>query len=57
MRTKRSSPPPSRKEALRGLESLRKEKDSAISSQQYEFAAELRDREVKLQEKLAHLEE
>ncbi len=57
VRIKRSSTPPSLKEALRGLESLRKEKDSAISSQQYEFAAELRDREVKLQEKLEHLEE
>ena len=57
VRIKRSATPPSLKEALRGLESLRKEKDSAISSQQYEFAAELRDREVKLQEKLEHLEE
>ncbi len=57
VRIKRSATPPSLKEALRGLESLRKEKDTAISSQQYEFAAELRDREVKLQEKLETLEE
>jgi ATP-dependent Clp protease ATP-binding subunit ClpC len=57
VRIQRSSTPPSLKEALKGLESLRKEKDTAISSQQYEYAAELRDREVKLQEKLEKLEE
>jgi len=57
VRIKRSATPPSLKEALKGLESLRKEKDTAISSQQYEYAAELRDREVKLQEKLEELEE
>ncbi len=57
MRIRRSATPPSLKEASRGLESLRKEKDAAISSQQYEYAAELRDREVKLQEKIEQLEE
>ncbi len=57
VRIKRSATPPSLKEALRGLESLRKEKDAAISSQQYEYAAELRDREVKLQEKIEQMEE
>ncbi|MCH7699543.1 MAG: ATP-dependent Clp protease ATP-binding subunit [Chloroflexi bacterium] len=57
VRIRHSATPPSLKEALKGLESLRKEKDTAISSQQYEYAAELRDREVKLQEKLENLEE
>ena len=57
VRIKKSSTPPSLKEALRGLESLRKEKDTAISSQQYEYAAELRDREVKLQEKIEQMED
>ncbi len=57
VRIKRSSTPPSLKEAMRGLESLRREKDAAISSQQYEYAAELRDREVKLQEKIEQMEE
>ncbi len=57
VRIKKLSTPPSLKEALRGLESLRKEKDQAIASQQYEYAAELRDREVKLQEKIEKLEE
>ncbi len=57
VRIRRSATPPSLKEASRGLESLRKEKDAAISSQQYEYAAELRDREVKLQEKIEALEQ
>jgi len=57
VRIKRSSTPPSLKEAMRGLESLRREKDAAISSQQYEYAAELRDREVKLQEKIEKMEQ
>jgi ATP-dependent Clp protease ATP-binding subunit ClpC len=56
VRIKKSATPPSLKEALRGLESLRKEKDAAIGSQQYEYAAELRDREVKLQERIESLE-
>ena len=57
VRIRRSATPPSLKEASRGLESLRKEKDAAISSQQYEYAAELRDREVKLQAKIEALEQ
>jgi ATP-dependent Clp protease ATP-binding subunit ClpC len=57
VRIRRSSTPPSLKEAMRGLESLRREKDQAISSQQYEYAAELRDREIKLQEKIEKMEE
>ncbi len=57
VRIKRSSTPPSLKDAMRGLESLRREKEASISSQQYEYAAELRDREVKLQEKIAKMEE
>jgi len=57
VRIRKSSTPPSLKEAMRGLESLRREKDAAISSQQYEYAAELRDREVKLQEKIEKMEE
>jgi ATP-dependent Clp protease ATP-binding subunit ClpC len=57
VRIKRSTTPPSLKEAQRGLESLKKEKDAAISTQQYEYAAELRDREVKLTEKIEQMEE
>ncbi len=51
-----SSTPLSIKEAMRVLESVQKEKDEAIASQQYEFAAELRDREMKLAAKLENQE-
>ncbi|HLG11993.1 MAG TPA: ATP-dependent Clp protease ATP-binding subunit, partial [Dehalococcoidia bacterium] len=57
VRIRKASTPPSLQEALRGLESLRKEKDQAIGAQQYEFAAELRDRELKLQERIEKMEE
>ena len=43
-------------EATKMLGSVRKEKDEAISGRQYEYAAELRDREVSLAEKLSDLE-
>ncbi len=52
VRIKRSYAPPSLQEAVRGLEGLRKEKETAIGSQQYEYAAALRDREVQLQDKI-----
>ena len=57
VRIRRSGTPPSLKEAARGLESLRREKDAAIASQQYEYAAELRDREMKLAEKIETMQE
>ena len=50
------SRPISLKEAAKMLESVRREKDEAIASRQYEFAAELRDREANLAEKLEALE-
>ncbi|MCZ6892372.1 MAG: AAA family ATPase, partial [Chloroflexi bacterium] len=43
-------------EATKILESVRKEKDEALAQQQYEYAAELREREQKLAEKLEMLE-
>ena len=57
VRIRRYSTPPSVRESTKGLEALRREKDQAIASQQYEFAAELREREVRLQTKLEELEE
>jgi ATP-dependent Clp protease ATP-binding subunit ClpC len=57
VRIRRSSTPPSLKEAMRGLDALRKEKDTAISNQEYERAAQLRDQEVKLQSKIESMEE
>jgi ATP-dependent Clp protease ATP-binding subunit ClpC len=56
VRIRKASTPPSMQEAVRGLESLRKEKDQAIGAQQYEFAAELRDRELKLQARIEDME-
>ncbi|MFN8532653.1 MAG: ATP-dependent Clp protease ATP-binding subunit [Dehalococcoidia bacterium] len=56
VRLQRSMTPPSLKDALKGLDTVRKEKESAISSQQYEYAAELRDRELKLADKIEKLE-
>mgnify|MGYP005841267375 CR=1 FL=1 len=56
VRITRSAAPPTLREAMHGLDSIRREKEAAISSQQYEYAAELRDREMKLQQKLEEME-
>ena len=56
VRLKKSKAPPSLKDALQGLEAIQREKEAAISAQQYELAADLRDREVKLREKIDALE-
>ena len=52
-----STTPLSVKEATKMLDSVRREKDEAISGRQYEFAAELREREASLGEKLTGLEQ
>ena len=52
VRLRHSTTPLPMREALKVLEKVRKEKDEAIAAQQYEYAAELRDREVTLSEKL-----
>ena len=44
------------KESQKALDTVRREKDEAIAHQQYEYAAELRDRELKLAEKLQQQE-
>ncbi len=44
------------RDAMAVLERVRKEKDEAIASQQYEVAAELRDRELHLSENVGDLE-
>ena len=44
------------RDAMEVLERVRKEKDEAIASQQYEVAAELRDRELHLSENVGDLE-
>ena len=55
VRIHHSMAPRSVKEASQMLDSVRKEKDDAISGREYEHAAELRDREVSLSEKLENI--
>jgi len=52
VRIKHMAPPLSLSETTKALEVVRKEKEQAISEQQYEYAAELRQRELSLTEKL-----
>ncbi|MCH7608648.1 MAG: AAA family ATPase, partial [Chloroflexi bacterium] len=56
VRIRTSGTPLSLKESQKVLETVRREKDEAISQQQYEYAAELRDRELKLADKLQQLQ-
>jgi ATP-dependent Clp protease ATP-binding subunit ClpC len=52
VRIKHFAPPISLSETNKALELVRREKEQAISEQQYEYAAELRQRELSLTEKL-----
>jgi len=56
VRIKHSTVPKELRLARKELESVRKEKDEAISAQKYETAAELRDRELKLVTKIELLD-
>ncbi len=56
VRIRSSGTPLSVKESQKVLETVRREKEEAIAQQQYEYAAELRDRELKLAEKLSQLQ-
>ena len=56
VRLRGSVTPTSVKDAKKSLEQVRKEKDEAIASQQYEQAAELRDRELRYSDELDTLE-
>jgi len=57
VRIKKGVVPISLAEAQKALESVRRDKDHAIASQQYEIAAELRDREVQLMNKIKNMEQ
>ena len=57
VRLRGSVTPASVKDAMEVLDKVRQEKDAAIASQQYEAAAELRDRELNLNENLDTLKE
>jgi ATP-dependent Clp protease ATP-binding subunit ClpC len=56
VRLRGSVTPSSVKDAMNVLEQVRKEKDEAIASQQYEAAAELRDQELQHNQDLDNLE-
>jgi len=45
------------KEAIQAVERLRRDKETAIASQEYDHAAELRDRELKLDEKIEGMQQ
>ena len=57
VRLRGSVTPSSVKDAMEVLDKVRQEKDAAIQSQQYEVAAELRDRELNLNQDLDTLKE
>ena len=52
VRMARSASPPSLKDAMLGLQSLQRELESAVNNQEFELAAELRDRERKLRDRI-----
>ncbi len=52
VRMYRSAAPPSHKEAMMGLQSLQRELEAAVTGQEFELAAELRDRERKLRDRI-----
>ena len=56
VRIKRGNAPVSLTEAKQALESIRKEKETAIAALQYEYSSELREREVQLAQKIDALE-
>ncbi len=55
LRIKQFRPPLGLDEAVQELEAVRREKDQAMSAQQYEHAAELRERELELSKKIEDL--
>ncbi len=55
LRIKQSSVPLDLNEEMQALEAVRKEKDEAMSAQQYEQAAELRERELELDNKIENM--
>jgi len=57
VRLREGTVPVGLKETKKALDSVRQDKDTAIGSQQYEYAVELRDREAHLTDKIKELEE
>ncbi|MFC2008633.1 ATP-dependent Clp protease ATP-binding subunit [Chloroflexota bacterium] len=57
VRIRRGSAPLGLTEARKALESVRREKESAIAAQQYEYSSELRERELQLVDKVTTMEQ
>jgi ATP-dependent Clp protease ATP-binding subunit ClpC len=57
VRIKHRTMPITLRESKQLAESIRKDKDAALATQQYDYAAELRERELQVEEKIKLLEE
>ena len=57
VRIKRRTIPVTLKEARRAQDNIRKDKEAALTAQQYEYAAELRQRELQIEEKIKQMEQ
>jgi len=57
VRIKHRTMPITLKEARQLADSVRKDKDAALATQQYDYAAELRERELQIDEKIKKLDE
>jgi len=57
VRIKHRTIPITLKEARRAEDNVRKDKEAALATQQYEYAAELRQRELQIEEKIKKMEE
>lgn len=56
VRMTRSATPPSLRDALRGLEAIRKEREAALEAQQYDFASDLSEREDHMLARITQIE-
>jgi len=56
VRMYRSATPPQLRDALRGLEALRKEREAAIEDKQYDLASDMREREERMQGRIDAIE-
>jgi ATP-dependent Clp protease ATP-binding subunit ClpC len=56
VRMTRSATPPALRDALRGLEAIRKEREAAIEDEQFDLAEDLQGREEKMQARITKLE-
>ena len=55
VRIRRAATPPSTKEAMKGVESMQREKAAATKAQQFEYAEELGNREIRIREKILEM--